>query len=61
MTSRVILLALSACLSFSFRAQTLATPDLLALSELEVLVSLCPEPKALVDFARHALMIVLKD
>jgi len=59
MTSRVILLALSACLSFSFRAQTLATPDLLALSELEVLVSLCPEPKALVDFAQgHPVALV---
>ena len=59
MTSRVILLALSVCLSFSFRAQTLATPDLLALSELKVLASSFTEAKALVEVAQgHPVALV---
>ncbi len=51
MTSRLIFLAATACIAFASRAQTLAAPDLLALSELQVLVSEHPDAKELVDVA----------
>ncbi|MGB1480039.1 MAG: S8 family peptidase [Flavobacteriales bacterium] len=51
MTSRLIFLAASACLAFASRAQTLAAPDLLALTELQVLASKHPDAKELVDVA----------
>ena len=52
-----LFLWLSLCMSTAIaHAQTLATPDLLALSELQVLVEAHPEAKELVDVAQGHLL-----